>query len=270
MPISPPQILTGVLAAAAVAFLSYRSRLLNRSGAWATLLLGSVVFGLGGIAWSVPLLVFFVLSSLLSRFGPKRKRRVLERLELTFEKGSTRDAMQVLANGGVAGIALLVHAALPSGILAAAYLGALAAAAADTWATEVGVMARRARSIVTLRPVPTGTSGGISTVGSIAALAGAASVGASGVLLGDPFDGMFPAACAAGFAGMLADSLLGATLQAQYRCTACGALTERRVHCNAPATLASGHPAVTNDVVNIACCLVGAAVAALLSLQRWG
>ncbi len=270
MPISPLHILTGILAAAAVAFLSHRSGLLSRSGAWATLLLGSVVFGLGGIAWSVPLLVFFVLSSLLSRFGPKRKRRLLERLEGTFEKGSTRDAMQVLANGGVAGIALLVHAALPSGILAAAYLGALAAAAADTWATEVGVMARRARSIITFRPVPTGTSGGISVVGSIAALAGAASVAASGVLLGPPFAGMFLAAGVSGFAGMLADSIIGATLQAQYRCVVCGAPTERRVHCNAPGTLTSGLRAVTNDAVNIACCLVGALVAAAFVLWRRG
>lgn len=270
MPIPPSQILTGVLAAAAVAFLSYRFRLLSLSGAWATLLLGSVVFGLGGIAWSVPLLVFFILSSLLSRFGPKRKRRALERLEGTFEKGSTRDAMQVLANGGVSGLAALAYAVVPSEVLAAAYLGALAAAAADTWGTEIGVMARQARSIIVLRAVPTGTSGGISTIGSFAAVAGAASVAASGVLLGPPFGGMFLAAVVGGFAGMLADSLLGATAQAQYRCATCGALTERRVHCDAPAILTRGFRAVTNDAVNIACCVVGALVAALLLLCRRG
>ncbi|MDQ3779286.1 MAG: DUF92 domain-containing protein, partial [Chloroflexota bacterium] len=63
----------------------------------------------------------------------------------------------------------------------------------------------------------------------------------------------------AGAAGSLADSLLGATLQAAYRCPRCGQPTERRSHCRGtPTTRVRGFPIVTNDLVNLAAVLIGA------------
>jgi len=67
-----------------------------------------------------------------------------------------------------------------------------------------------------------------------------------------------------GIAGGFADSLLGATVQARYRCPACGAVGETRRHaCGVDAELVSGRSWMTNDTVNLAATLVGAAVAAL-------
>ncbi|RIK79036.1 hypothetical protein DCC62_06495 [candidate division KSB1 bacterium] len=64
----------GELLAMAVAAISYRVKFLDLSGALATFVLGSFVFGLGGWKFSLPLLAFFVLSSMLSRLGAARKR----------------------------------------------------------------------------------------------------------------------------------------------------------------------------------------------------
>jgi uncharacterized protein (TIGR00297 family) len=252
-------LLIGFLAAALIALFAYRSRSLTLSGAIATTLLGTVVFGLGGIAASVPLITFFVLSSALSRIGKGDRRR---RAEEAFEKGGRRDAAQVLANGGVAGVIVVLNAIAPSPALVVAYLGSLAAAAADTWGTEIGILGRGAViSVATLRRVEPGRSGGISAIGTLGALVGAALVAASGAYWSENVITTIAIATVAGMAGMLADSLAGATIQARYRCTRCGRLTERRVHCDHPTVLASGVRIVGNDIVNVICVAVGAAVA---------
>src|SRR2546430_10995932 len=69
---------------------------------------------------------------------------------------------------------------------------------------------------------------------------------------------------AAGVAGMLSDSLLGATVQAKYECPACDARFERGSSvCHEPVRLTRGWRWLDNDGVNLAATLVGATVAAL-------
>ena len=201
-------------------------------------------------------------STALSRFGAGAKAR---RTDGVVAKGGRRDAVQVLANGGafaVAAAGALVHS---HALWAAVGAGALAAATADTWATEIGTLrGAPPRSILTGRPVPTGTSGGVSLAGSLAAVAGAAFVAALARLLALPA----PAAAvvAGGVAGALADSLLGATLQARRRCPRCGLGTERIVHgCGTGTVEAGGLTWMDNDVVNLLATIVGASVAALLA-----
>ncbi|RJP75537.1 MAG: DUF92 domain-containing protein, partial [Candidatus Zixiibacteriota bacterium] len=136
-------LIFAVMAAAAIAFAAYHLKFLSRSGAWAAALLGAVVLGLGGWAWVWPLLAFFVSSSLLSKARQAARGRADEEA-----KGSRRDAAQVLANGGVAGLAVILDYTGGGGLFPV-YLGALAAANADTWATETGLLwGRRPRSVI--------------------------------------------------------------------------------------------------------------------------
>ena len=267
-------VLAGAGLASAIAWAAWRVGSLNREGALAALLLGTVVFGLGGAGWAVPLLGFFISSSLLSRlFG--RQKAVFEE---KFSKGGKRDAWQVFANGGVAGLFVLLHlwqaeAAWPW----VGFAGALAAANADTWATELGVLSRSSpRLISSGQRVEPGTSGGVTGLGMAAAAGGALLIALLAVIcwqgrvLAAPanWPGWLAGIALAGLAGSLVDSLLGATIQAIYHCPTCLKETERHpLHtCGTPTTLVRGWAWLDNDWVNTACTAVGAGLAVVLAI----
>jgi uncharacterized protein (TIGR00297 family) len=239
-----------------VAVFAYRQRALTLDGALGAAIVGCIVCARGGAASAGALLAFFGSSSALSRLGQTRK----EILPLAQAKGARRDIWQVLANGGVATLSI----GLGRGRARGGFVGALAAAAADTWATELGLLARRQpRLITTLRPVAAGTSGGVTFEGLAASAVGALLVGMTWRVLGGSRQSV-NIAVTAGLGGSLADSVLGATVQAVYRCSTCGALTEAAVHkaCGQPTELVRGRRWVNNDTVNALSTLVGGVIGA--------
>lgn len=250
------RLLTAALFGSIVAVASYRARFLTRSGAIATFLLAVVIYGAGSMQWAVPIITFFVLSSILSKYGRLHKKA----FDQVFEKSSTRDWGQVLANGGVAGTIAILSGLFPLIDFYPLYLGALAAVTADTWGTEIGVLTKgKTVSVLSFKSVEPGTSGGISGYGTVGGAIGAAVVALSGYLWYTELrTALF--VVVGGMVGSLVDSLLGATLQAQFSCTICGKSTERRLHCDRPTQLSSGVDWIGNDVVNGMCSLVGAVV----------
>jgi uncharacterized protein (TIGR00297 family) len=259
--LSPEVIATlglGAVLAAVIGVAAWFKGSLSPSGVLGAILTGTLVFGLGGWAGGVALVGFFVSSSLLSRLFRSRKAGV----EADYAKTGTRDFGQTLANGGVAAALALALGATGDIRYLGALVGALAAANADTWATELGVLSRvPPRLITTFRPATAGTSGAISLVGTLASAGGALFVG----LVAAPFaPRLWPSLLwltLAGLAGSLLDSLLGATAQAVYWCPACGKETERRVHrCGAQTVRHRGFTWLGNDLVNLAATVVGAVI----------
>ena len=218
-----------------------------------------------GWPWGALLVAYFVAAMLLSRLGGAEKARLTGSV---VAKGGARDATQVIANGGIFAACLLLATLGPPPFAAAlevAALGALAASSADTWATEIGTLyGGTPRSVRTLRPVPPGTSGAVSAPGSLALLAGALATALAAKALGLP--GGVLIVTAAGVAGALADSLLGATLQERRWCPSCKQASERRLHgCGSPTTFAGGREWMDNDLVNLLATVAGAGVAATLA-----
>jgi uncharacterized protein (TIGR00297 family) len=251
------QVAIGVVLAAVVALVAYRAGALSRSGAIAAFVVGAIVFGAGGWPGAALLLAFFIPSSLLSRIGKSRKRAIGEGIE-----PEPRNGWQVLANGAVAAVCAL--AGLHEGSrVAAAFAGAFAAASADTWGTEIGILSGRAPvSLLTLRGVAPGRSGGVTPLGLIASIAGAFLVAGVAALLGLA---SLWIVTAGGVAGALLDSLLGGSLQALRWCPRCHCDCETRLHaCGAVTELRRGAGWMENDAVNFAATLCGAAVAGLL------
>jgi uncharacterized protein (TIGR00297 family) len=273
----PLRLFLGFCLSLVVALLAYRTRSLSRSGVVGALLTGTLTLGFGGWAWGLALIAFFISSSLLTRWRKERKAA----MEALSAKGGQRDLGQALANGGLAAVLAVLSALLPHPAWAAAFAGALAAATADTWATEVGTLSPvPPRRITTGEQVVPGTSGGITRRGMLAATAGATFLGAAFCLLhraectwiGWPCPPSAAAhwtvvllALVGGLAGNLVDSLLGATWQGIYRCPRCGKETERRTHCGGSTVPLRGYPWLSNDGVNLTATLVGAAVAGALT-----
>ncbi len=260
------QLLMGLLLGVVIGYLAYRARALTRNGFLAAALVGGLVFGLGGVAWGVLLLLFFFSSSGLSRAFTKRKARLSEK----FAKGSRRDEGQVFANGGLAALLALVHvlSAKPEWTWVA-FAGAMAAVNADTWATELGVLSPSLPRLITSgKRVERGTSGAVSGIGYAAALGGALLIALVTVLFHSsaPSLVLLPAVVLAGLAGSTLDSLFGATIQAIYYCPTCQKETERHpTHlCGTPTLRQRGFAWLNNDVVNFACSLMGALGAVVL------
>jgi uncharacterized protein (TIGR00297 family) len=158
------------------------------------------------------MLAFFVSSSLLSR-------------------KTTRNHRQVLANGGVAAVAALAGSW-------SAFAGALAAATADTWASEIGRRSHTPPRLITNGSrVPAGTDGGMTLLGTAGGVAGAGVIAALSCMLGQRGAATI---AVAGVLGMIVDSTLGATVQGKVRW-------------------------MDNDAVNLAATLTGAALAGLLA-----
>lgn len=260
-----------------IAGAAYWKRSLASSGFAAAVVLGTIMYALGSLAWFGTLIVFFVTSSLLSKVKHSRK----DAAEGGYAKGSQRDAGQVLANGGLAGVLCVINAIVPHPAWWALFIGVMATVNADTWATELGSLSRRPpRSIVTGRIVTPGTSGGVSRLGLAATACGAVVIGlaawallqAEPSQLGGPVAsgsaaGLWLVAVAAlgGVAGSLADSYLGATLQGMYRCSVCGSEVERRLHCGQPTVRVRGLRWMSNDAVNALSSLIGGGVALLVA-----
>lgn len=253
--------IAGGLLAVSVTFVARRTRTLSTSGAVTGAVVGTLAVA-AGWSWGLLLLSLFVTASALSKLGEQKKAELVGPV---VQKGGERDVGQVLANGGVYAISALGYLLFPSPVWYAAGIGALAASAADTWATEVGTLAGgEPISIISARKVPPGTSGGVTLIGTMAGAGGALFIGAGATLADWPVP--FAAAALGGMAGTLADSLLGAMLQARRWCDPCAKSTERLVHsCGTPTRHAGGFAGFDNDAVNAVCSGVGAVVALLLS-----
>jgi uncharacterized protein (TIGR00297 family) len=272
----------GAAFAGVIALAARRAGALTAGGAVAAFVVGTLTYASGTLGFTLVLLAFFVPSVALSRLGKVRKRGLVD-----IGKGGARDAVQVLANGGIATACAVAWAFTHDIRWAAAFAGAYAAAAADTWATEIGTLSRgQPRSILTLRPLPTGLSGGITLPGTLAEIAGAVWLGIAGAVgialayVLDPLDLGFSFARGvwwmpsphvilalvaipiAGVAGATLDSVLGATLQELRRCDACDRVCETDPHaCGAPTRLVRGLRGFSNDLVNLLATAAGAAIA---------
>lgn len=249
-------VLAGIFSNLLIGLIAYKKRALTfPSGFLAAAIVGLTIFLASWRIW-VTLAIFFVTSSLLSRF---RENDPIKKSAISFaEKGSQRDPVQVFANGGAAFIfsfVALVMFGLDVPItvpLVVGAVGSLAASTADTWSTEIGTSSKT-DPVLVFKPwkrVPRGTSGGITLLGTVASFFGAFTIGLVFVFLGTfALQHLFLISIA-GFTGGLIDSLLGGTIQAVYQCSVCQKETERLFHCGASTRQIKGIGWFNNDVVN--------------------
>ncbi len=244
-----------LLVAGVVAYLALRARALTPDGALVTLVLGTLILAAGGVQWLVPILVFFITSSALTK---------IFRAKATVKPGESRDGFQVLANGGLAALFVTLQAFGVGGIdWFVPYLAALAVVNSDTWSTEIGSTSRSdPRSILFFKKVPKGSSGAVSWIGSLGGVLGSLAVALTALFFGYAWNTVL-LAWGAGMIGNLVDSLLGATVEVRYRCETCGGVFDVKIHCNRPTLYVGGLRWFGNNWVNFVASSVGALGVAL-------
>jgi uncharacterized protein (TIGR00297 family) len=181
---------------------------------------GVVIVVSAGFPYLALMILFVVASVLATRYHFEEKQRAQLQEGAAGERGISNVVAHIVIPTALAVVGGWDAVVLSSAALATLYASALAFAAADTFASEIGVLAGSARSILTFRPVPAGTNGGVSGRGEAWALIGALTTALVGLGLFAAFATELPPAVvfvgvvtAAGFLGCQVDSILGETLE---------------------------------------------------------
>jgi len=209
------QTVVVLLLCAALSLLSWKLGLLTIDGSLASFAVGMVLGLFGGIGWLLLLVLFAFIGFAVTRY----------KMELKVRKGvqegrqGERSYRNVLANGLVPmSIAAFTFLAGWEGeVPAIIYMSAVCVAAADTTASELGVLSDRTYMITTFKRVPPGVDGGVSIYGTAWALAASIFAALVGWVV---IVGTFPSAlvlipAAMGILGCFIDSVIGATLETQ-------------------------------------------------------
>mgnify|MGYP001180253054 FL=1 len=218
---------------------------LTYSGLFGAIVMGILVTLFGSLHYLIPLSVFFIFSSFLSKILKSSFYKI---------KGSQRDIIQVYANGGVALILCLVNYFTPNPLILLLFLASVSSAMSDTWGTEFGKLSKsRPVSILTFKSIEHGLSGGITRIGTIGSLLGSCVLGFTIWIITPIPSYLIYGIILSGFAGSIFDSIIGASHQGKYQ-TNSGEIIEENLE---NTTIVSGKTWITNNLVNLLNTIVG-------------
>ena len=255
--ISFPQIeayLCPIVLTPAVIWLAMERRVLTREGIACALILDLVISLAFANLGFLALLVFLVLGVASDKIKHAGKK----------EKSECRTYFQVFANAAPAAACAICYLIYPHVAFFIGFLAAMGESLSDTMASGIGARDKRVVDLFRMKKCEVGMSGGMSLLGTTAAIFGAALM----MLLGYAFVGgavwLFLIGGIAAFLGCIFDSLLGSLVQIKYRCSVCGALIEKREHCEKSAVRTRGFSFFDNDTVNFFSSLFAAVLAIVI------
>ena len=208
------------------------------------------------------LLAFFLGGIITDKIKKSHKKTVQN------EKSNAecRDSLQVLANSAVAAICSVLYFATGKKAFLVAFVASLAEALADTAASGIGVLSGRSFDPFRMRPCAVGESGGMSLLGTFSSFVGGLIISLIALSFGVLSLTETLIVALAAFLGAVFDSFLGSLLQAKYKCLACGAIVERKEHCETETVKHRGLAFVTNDTVNFFGTVFAATVGCVISI----
>ncbi len=193
---------------------------LNMKATASAVAMGVLIILLGGefgLYFFTAMLLFLILSGTVSYIG-----RVYKQKKRLFEK--VRTTKNVIANGLWPTIIVLLFfissswfAGRFSAFIFVAFVGSVAAITSDKFSSEIGVLDGMPIQLISFKRVKKGVSGGVTVVGLLAGLLGAALISITPILvyaqigqvLGMNIVYVIIAACIGGFSGTIGDSILG-------------------------------------------------------------
>lgn len=212
--VPPSRLAAGLAVTAGLGYVAYRLETASVQGMLTGVLLALLAVVLGGWGWFILLVTFFGLGGLSTkyRYDEKLERGVAE------ENEGARGSGNVLANSAVALVAIIAFAAsgragIPPGLFRFAFAGAVAAALADTFSSEIGGLFDQPRLLTNFQRVKPGTDGAVTWQGELAGLVGAGIIAGESALFFDDGSTGLVVIVMGGFVGMTVDSILGATIE---------------------------------------------------------
>lgn len=203
-------VIEGLLLSFLFSLAAFLLQRLSLDGMFAAIVVGTLIFGLGGWPMAAVVLLFFVSSTVISETQEAHSPEDTEEVR--------RSGYQVWANGFWMVTCLVLAVVLGASAFLIGGISAVAVATADTWATELrSTKANTTYLITTLEPVTPGTDGGISLKGTAWALAGSMLIATTSVYVFSLHFGTFFFIFIAGLSGCLIDSYLGAIFQRNNR-----------------------------------------------------
>ncbi len=255
------QIVIEFFVVVAVAVAAVLLKTIDGRGFLASVSVGFAIIYGGGIQWFVIVAVFFILGVAFTLYEYNYKKK----LGGAQEKGGARNWPNILANGGFASIIAAYNYFSPSVSLAYLFLGAVSASAADTAATELGLLSNRKPRLLTnlRRVVSPGTSGGVSSLGFIGSVIASLVIGVMATLMQVTSDPplLISVSLVGGVSGAVVDSAIGAAVQRKGYCRICLKPTEALRHCGEPTVSTGGTRFIENNIVNLLATAAGAIVA---------
>jgi len=253
--------LAGLLLVTITALLGYKKGTVDPLGVISGIAVGAAVVLLGGFLLLIPLLTFFILGSIFTKY----KYNLKEMKGAAEGGGGRRGWKNVLADGVPPLIFLFIWRFSPNDALLLAFFSSIAANTSDTLSNEIGVLSEEDPVLLfSWRRVPAGTSGAISPLGTAAAVLSSLLISFESYAIsgGKTSFLIIPAFC--GFLGSIIDSFLGALIQEKRFCPVCGRITESRNHCGLPTQHISGIEGFGNCLVNFTASLIAGAVALVI------
>lgn len=242
-----------------LAFVAVGSKTMTQGAGVCSFLLFALVGFFGGDFLPVSFIAaLFAVSTVVAVVTKKRNKRS----SAVKQAHTARKSRQIIAVGLFALISIGVYFFTDVAVFRYIFFLALTEQFADSMASDVGSLTKGKNvSIVTLRPIEKGISGGVSLLGTVSALVASFALMLLPLACGALSPTAYLAISALAFVGTLIDSVVGALFQALYRCDTCNSPTEATIHCDRPARLVKGFRLIDNVAVNyiagFATCLLG-------------
>lgn len=231
-------ILMGLVLSILVAYISFLTNWISLEATKAVVVLGTIILGFGGWTLACAVAFFFGVSSFMTILNGKKSKGSNHSVHIS--EDVRRGGYQVWANGFWIAVFCTLWFSLTSVASLIAAFAVLAAATADTWATEIGTRnPGKTHKITTFEEVPAGTEGGISLKGTLAGVLGALMIALFifplGILAPITF---FTVVFFGGVAGLLIDSTLGAIF------------LDKKISIEAPEDFSDSTNTFTNSFIN--------------------
>lgn len=241
-----------------VFLLAYLLKVMTYYGALLGALTGACFYYFTGVYGLIFVLGLYIV--LLVVHVIRKKKQIKD--DVT-KKIGPKDVIQVLANGSISIIYLLLGQFLSEKMFIVMAFIIMLSGFADSIASDIGSMSKgQAFDLFKGKKTQMGLSGGITLLGTVSMIL-FTGVFAYLITLINGISYIY-SFIIFGFVvfAQIVDTMLGSLFQAKYKCSDCGILLEKEIHHDKPTILVSGFKWMNNDLVN----LISSVAVGLLSL----